>query len=303
MELADLSRPGERKKLIWAAVLGVIAILFLWWTFIGFGSGTPTPSKTTSTQQTPGSRPVDNRAATSEDGVQIINVSDLAAVSPPTTIPIVQEARRNIFAYLEKPVAAPSPVVTPTPTPTPTPPVLLQAISPANVYAKTSDFVMEVSGDKFTSEMRIFIDGRELTTKYKGPQQLSGSVSAAIIANPGMRKVEVRTTDGRMYSNSIGLSIAPPPVPNYTYVGIFGTKHYVNTGLLQDKNNKEILSVQLGDLLGGRFRVTSISDKEIVFTDTNLKIKHTLNMTEGERTSGSPISRPTPRVDAEDDEP
>ena len=36
MELADFSKPGERKKLIWAAVLGLIAIIFLWWTFIGF---------------------------------------------------------------------------------------------------------------------------------------------------------------------------------------------------------------------------------------------------------------------------
>src|SRR6476469_1607849 len=147
MELADLNRPGEKKKLIWAAVLGVIAILFLWWTFIGFGSRTPTPARTTSTPQTSGSRPLDNRAATSDDGAQIINVSDLTAVTPPTTIPIVQEPRRNIFAYLEKPVAAPTPVVTPTPTPTPTPPVLLATISPSNVYAKTSDFVMEVSGD------------------------------------------------------------------------------------------------------------------------------------------------------------
>lgn len=303
MELADLSRPGEKKKLIWAAVLGVIAILFLWWTFIGFGSSKSTPVRTTNTSQTSGNRPVDNRAATSDDGAQIINVSDLTAVTPPTTIPIVQEPRRNIFAYLEKPVVAPTPVVTPTPTPTPTPPVLLQAISPSNVYAKTSDFVMELSGDKFTAEMRIFIDGGELPTKYKGPQQMTGSVSANLIANPGTRKVEVRTPDGRVYSNPVQLSIAPPPVPNYTYVGIFGTKHYVNTGLLQDKNNKEILSVQLGDLLGGRFRVTSISDRQIVFTDTNLKIKHTLTMTEGERTAGAPVSRPTPRVDAEDDEP
>src|ERR1051325_10161838 len=50
MELADFSRPGERKKLIWAAVLGLIAIIFLWWAFIGFGKSTPTvparPSQT-----------------------------------------------------------------------------------------------------------------------------------------------------------------------------------------------------------------------------------------------------------------
>jgi len=134
--------------------------------------------------------------------------------------------------------------------------------------------------------------------------RLLPEVPAAIIANAGIRQVEVRTPDSRAYSNKVGLSVAPPPTPNYTYVGIFGTKHYVgDTALLQDKNNKELLGVQRGDILSGRFRVTSISEKEVVFLDTNLKIKHTLNMTEGERAAGSPQSRPTPRVDAEDDEP
>jgi len=60
--------------------------------------------------------------------------------------------------------------------------------------------------------------------------------------------------------------------------------------------------VYRGDVVGGRFRVTSISEKELVLIDTTLKIKHTLPMTEGEKGAG-PLSRPTPRVDAEDDEP
>ena len=308
MELADFNKPGERKKLISALVLGLVAIVFLWWTFIGFGGRTPTVSRPTSTptQQPTGRQAAQTQtrtAAGSQNTPQVIDASDLQPISNSLRVPIVPEPARNIFAFYEKPVALPTPVVTPTSTPTPTPPVLLAAISPPNVYAKTADFTLEVTGDKFTPEMRIFVDGRELATKYKGPQQMSAPMTAAMIAVPGLRQVGVRTPDGRVYSNQIGLSVAPPPTPNYSYVGIFGTKHFVNTGLLQDKNNKEILSVQLGDLLGGRFRVTSISEKEIVFIDTNLKIKHTLSMTEGERTAGAPSSRPTPRVDAEDDEP
>ncbi len=42
MQLVDLSKPGEKKKLIGAAVLGLVAIVFLWWMLIGFDSGTPT---------------------------------------------------------------------------------------------------------------------------------------------------------------------------------------------------------------------------------------------------------------------
>jgi len=76
----------------------------------------------------------------------------------------------------------------------------------------------------------------------------------------------------------------------------------VDTAILQDKGSKEVLNVQRGDVLGGRFRVTSISDKELVLVDTNLKIKHNLAMSEGERGSTNPLTRPTPNVDV-DDEP
>jgi hypothetical protein len=75
-----------------------------------------------------------------------------------------------------------------------------------------------------------------------------------------------------------------------------------DVALVQERNNKNIINAVRGDVLGGRFRVTSISEKELVLTDTTLKIKHTIAMSEPDKGSG-PLSRPTPRVDAEDDEP
>jgi hypothetical protein len=227
----------------------------------------------------------------------------LRPISWPPSIPGVPEAKRNIFAYYEPPPPTEkAPSSEPTPTPTPTPPVLLAAISPANVYARTAEFTLDVSGDKFSPELRIYVDGRDLATKYRSPQQLSSTISAAMIATPGARQIIVRSPDGRLYSNTVSLSVAPPPVPNYSYVGIIGPTSHVDTAILQDKSNKEILNVQRGDVLGGRFRVTSISDKELVLVDTTLKIKHNLTMIEGEKGSG-PLSRPTPTVAAEDDEP
>jgi hypothetical protein len=112
----------------------------------------------------------------------------------------------------------------------------------------------------------------------------------------------VRSTDGKLYSNSATLSIAAPPIPNYSYIGILGTPRYVDTAILQDKANKDTLNVQRGDLLAGRFRVTSISEKEVVVVDNNLNIKHKLPITaQGDK--GNPLQRPTPRVESEDDEP
>jgi hypothetical protein len=98
--------------------------------------------------------------------------------------------------------------------------------------------------------------------------------------------------------------VTAPPVPNYNYVGLLGKpRHIGDTAMLQDKNSKEVVSVQRGDVVGGRFRVTSIADREVVLVDTNLKIKHLLALTnDGERGS-FPQGRPTPKVASEDDEP
>jgi len=304
MQLSDIRNPGERNKLILAAVLGLVAIVFLWWTFFGFGSsstkvspraaGQPLPSAVSRRTTTAPAQSVVEFKGSDLDQLQPVNF-EYAAITVP-------EARRNIFIYYEKPVAPVVEPSVPTPTPTPVPPVLLASLSPANVYARTGDFTLEISGDKFTPQLRVVIDNNELPTRYINPQQLSTTVTAAVIANPGARQVMVRSADGKLYSNTAALSVAAPPTPNYSYIGIIGTHKFVDTAILQDKASKETLNVQRGDLLGGRFRVTSISEKEIVVVDNNLKVKHTLAMTtQGDR--GNPNQRPTPRVDSEDDEP
>lgn len=305
MQVVDLSKPGEKKKLLIAAGLGLGAILVLWWALFGFGSSSNTrPPTRTSATATPALRnnQIPPRQQTPDRETQSLadNLSPVEFVQSSYSAP---EAKRNIFSYYEPPKVQPKPVTTPTPTPEPPPPVLLASVSPSNVYARTSDFKLEVAGDRFTPAMRIFVDGRELPTTYKSPQQLSTTISASLIAAPGTRSVVVRTPDNSLYSAPLAIQVAAPPVPNYNYVGIISPQDRVtDTALVQDKNNKNILKVYRGDLLSGRFRVTSISEKELVLVDTSLKIKHTLAMSEGDKSAGA-LSRPTPRVDSEDDEP
>jgi hypothetical protein len=303
MQMSNIRNPDERRKLIWAGALGMVAIVLLWWTFFGFGSSKPTTQPATVPPARSGvTRPTASttspKTSVEVTGDVLDQLKPVNWVASPVSAP---EARRNIFVYeVPKPAVVPSTLSTPTPTPTP--PVLLASLSPANVYAKTGDFTLEISGDKLTPQMRVVIDNNELPTRYVGPQQVSATVPAAVIVNPGTRQVMLRSIDGKLYSNSATLNVAAPPTPNYTYVGIIGTRHYVDTAILQDKGSKETLNVQRGDLLGGRFRVTSISEKELVLIDTNLKIKHSLALSnQGER--GNPSQRPTPRVDSEDDEP
>ena len=305
MQRVDLNKPGEKKKLIAAGGLGLAALVVLYWVFIGFDSGTPTttrpqpspsPQRAGQTTQRP-NVPTASQEAQSAKNFTEVNYGPSSYNAP--------EARRNIFAYYEPPpvTAKPAPS-TPTPTPEPPPPVLLASVSPSNVYARTADFKLDAAGDKFTPEMRIYVDGRELPTSFKNPQQVSATIPAAFITNPGARNIVVRTPDNRLFSNQQTVNVAAPPTPNFSYIGIISPNNRIaDTALVQDKSNKNILSVLKGDVIGGRFRVTSISDKELVLTDTTLKIKHTLAMSEGDKGAGGPLSRPTPRVDAEDDDP
>jgi hypothetical protein len=303
MQISDIQNPGERKKLIWAGALGFVALVLLWWTFIGFGSSPNKVAQRPTAVPSPG-----NRSATAQTQPSPLPdlkddvIERLKPINFETLAPAVAEAKRNIFAYYEappKPVVAPS---VPMPTPTPTPPVLLASVSPSNTYARTGDFTLEVSGDKFTPQLRIVIDNTELPTRYISPQQLSATVPASLIANAGGRQVLTRSADGKLYSNTITLTVNAPPTPNYDYVGIIGTRRYIDTAIVQDKGSKEMLNVQRGDVLGGRFRVTSISEKELVFIDTNLKIKHTVPFSvSGEK--GNALQRPTPRAASDDDEP
>jgi hypothetical protein len=304
MQMIDIQNPSERKKLIGAGVLGMLALVLLWWTFVGFGtSGSKVSSTAENGSKAPLSRSTLSKAQP-QTPVELKGdlLDQLRPVDYVYSLPNVPEAKRNIFVYYEPPPPPPvKPSVTPTPTPTPTPPVLLASLSPSNVFARTSDFTLEVSGDKFTPQLKVLIDNNEMATRYISPQQLSATVLAVVIANPGGRQVMLRSADGALYSNSVALSVAAPPIPNFTYVGIIGTHRHIDTAILQDKASKEILNVQRGDLLGGRFRVTSISEKELIVVDSNLKIKHTLAYsTQGER--GNALQRPTPRVEGEDDE-
>ena len=309
MQAIDLSKPGEKRKLIWAAALGFVALIVLWWVFFGFGGSSP--SKTPQAGASPTQRTTRQTAATQQQPAQPVsnNVADLARFTPieyqPSSYNAPDTTGRNIFAYYVPPPPAVKVVPEPVPSPTPPPPLLLASMSPSNVYARSADFKLEVAGDKFTPATKIYFEGRELQTTYISPQQLSGNVTAALIAAPGTRNIVVRTPDNSLYSAPAVMSVAAPPLPNYTYVGIISPNNRVDdVAIVQDKSDKnKIMNVRRGDLLSGRFRVTSISDKELVMMDTNLKITHKLPMTEGDKNFGNPLTRPTPRVESEDDEP
>ncbi len=294
MQLFDPNNPNEKKKMIAAAVLGVAAIAVLGYVFFG-GSSTKPPTNNPIAKASPASTKItkDNPDTLTDDPsvYQPVVYNGVVAAG--------SEADRNIFAYYEPtPKPLPPPYI-PTPTPAPTPPLTISSLTPSNVYAGTpADFSLQVMGDKFTPAFRITIDGRDLPTRFVNAQQLLTTVPATLIANPGVRQGMVRSNDVTLYTNTLNLNVTPPPTPNYNYIGIIGKPRFNDTAVLQDKGSKDLVNVQRGGLVGGRFRVSSISEKEIVLVDTTLKIRHTITFTVDSPTN--PQFRPPVRTSDEE---
>jgi hypothetical protein len=294
MQLFDPNNPNEKRKMIAAGVLGILSIGVLGYVLFG-GSSKKT---TTVTNTSPKSSPAPVKTPGTDP--QEIEPSAFQRVVFTNNVPAVSEADRNIFAYYEPtPKPTPPPYI-PTPTPMPTPPLMISSVSPPSVYARTpADFNLQVMGDKLTAALHIVMDGRDMPTKFVNAQMLTTTVPMSLITNSGSRSVMVRTANGQVYSNTLSITVMPPPTPNYTYVGLIGKPRFNDTAVLQDKSTKDLVNVQRGDVVGGHFRVSSISEKEVVVIDTNLKIKHTIGFTLDNGTN--PQFRPPVR--STDDEP
>ena len=295
MKLFDPKNPNEKKKMIAAAVLALVAILVLGYVFFGGNSSQP-PTNQIVRSSPPPRLPKD-------PGVQPPppdDSSDYQRVVFNRSIPPVDDASRNIFAFYEPPPPTPKPSIIPTPTPTPTPPMTIQSLSPMTVFAGTpADFTLQVTGDKFTPAVHVLLYGRDLPTRFISPQQLFATVSQTWIKNPGVRQVMARSTDNTLYSNTVPFNINQPTAPNFNYVGLIGKPHGNDTAVLQDKSSKDFIRVQRGDPVGGRFRVFSISEKEVVLVDATLKIPFHLSFTVDQNSPGTPYRPPARTVDDE----
>ncbi|MDT5262003.1 MAG: hypothetical protein QOC61_1007 [Acidobacteriota bacterium] len=309
MALFEGKTPAERNKMIAAIVLPLLALIFV----VRMLSGPSTPSGTNANasvrrtsratgqpRQTP-----PNANTTPDTQEDTVNITEINCCAEPYVGP---DAGRNIFAFYVKPEKPVGPVTpaTPEPTPPPPPPLVLASLAPQSVFARTGNFTLQVSGDKFGPAARVYIDGQELPTQYKSMQQLTATVPAALIANPGQRPVIVRTPDGKLFSNPQTLNVMQPPAPTYTYVGFLKrARANGNTAVLKDQKG-ELYSVHQGELVEGRFRVIEISERGVEVVDKDLNIKHTMPFVDARGTlSGrAPGSiQPPPPSEEGDEEP
>jgi hypothetical protein len=283
MKLFEGKSPSERNKIIVALVLGVLSVLALGnMIFAPFSSRKKSITVNVSPTATVSSSP--NRtgdtvvtALPKQSEIDEIYTRIPVAVQYP---PGASDPGRNIFAFYEPPIPTPfsptpyvekTPKPTPTPTPPPPPPLVLSFISRQSAYAGEKAFKLEVGGDKFTPGTYIFFNGAQLPTNYISPQQLSAEIPANYIAGAGQKTIEVRSPDGTLYSNPIYFNVQAPPMPQFQYLGVVARKRGNNdTAYIMEQGKTLPTSVRLGDPIGGRFRLISITPTKLLVQDIQL---------------------------------
>lgn len=299
MKLFEGKSPTERNKIIAAMVLGLLSLVALYLAFGPSGKKTTTTASKSPTPKpsvSPGSAP--EQQMPSLDAIDSVYGSTLISYNGETLS--APDPGRNIFAFYEPPPATPyvaTPIPeTPMPTikPPPTPPVLITFVNPQGLFAGTKAFRMEVSGDKFTPETRIYFNGNEMPTSFISPQQLATDIPANFIAQSGGRIIEVRSPDGKLWSNQYQFNIQEPPRPQFQYVGMIARKRANNdTAYFQESGKPLPFGHRLNDIVAGRFRLISISAAEVIFEDTSLGFKHKLALFRPAAGSGGAPAAPT----------
>lgn len=316
MKLFEGKSPTERNKIIAALVLGAMALLALTYTFGGsffggsfFGGSRTKVNVAVTASPTPTASPRSNTTVTALPSDEEMN--DVYTTTPVVYSPgsfYAPDAGRNIFAFYEPPpptpyvpTPTPTPYIEPpkTPVPTPTPEFLVGYVTPQSVFAGSKTFRLEVNGDRFTPESLIYLNGSQLPTTFISQQKLVADVPSNFISNAGAIYIIVRTPDGSLYSNQVALTVQAPPVPQFQYIGMIARQRFNNdTAYFQEQGKQTPFGARLNDVIGGRFRLISISSEKTIFEDVNLGFKHQLALFRppvgGTTTTGAGQNNPNP---------
>ena len=292
--------------MIAAIVLGVLALGSLAFAFGPglFSSGTKVTVTASPTPKPSASVPVNpNDLKMPSQDVQYFGYTTTPVVY--NGVPGGPEPGRNIFAFYEPPkpctpnVDCPPPTPPPsTPLPTPTPPdIEIAMVNPQSVYAGSRGFRLEINGLRMQPDARIYLSQTELPTTFVNETKMVADVPANMIASEGPRQILIQTIDGKKHSNQVMLTVQAPPKPGFQYIGMIARKRSNNdTAYFMESGRQTPISARLNDIVGGRFRLTSISAEETLFEDVNLGFKHRVALhrpAPGTTSSGQP---PRPNI-------
>ena len=307
MALFEGKTTTERNKIIAAGVLGLVALIAL---YMAFGRGLFGGSSSAAVKSSPTPRPTATPSANRDDAkLPTFSEQDFAyqttAVEYRPGSSYAPDPGRNIFAFYEPPPPCipgkdcpppPTPKPTPTPipaTPAPTPAMMISMLDPGLVYAGVRQFKLEITGDRFTSDARIYFNQTEMPTTFVDGQHLTTNIPSNLIAQEGSRQVIVQTPSGLTYSNQMMLTVMAPPKPLLQYIGMIGRKRYNNdTAYFTDGSKPTPFGARLNDVVKGQFRLVDISPTEVVFEDINLGFRHRIPISQATNTGGGSPGAP-----------
>lgn len=283
MKFLEGKTSTEKKKIAAAAGLGLIALISL---YLAFGRGGSSPSTTAKSSPTPRPsvtpRNVDDRPLPTVDEQQFQYETTPVDYRPGNSY--APDPGRNIFAFYEPPPPCPPSICPPTPPPTPKmtpiptpvpPPLMVSFVNPQSMYAGSQGFKLEVNGDKFTPDTKIYFNGNQLPTNFISSQKLTTDIPANFITQEGPRQITVQNADRSLYSNETMLTVQAPPRPSFQYIGMIARKRYNNdTAYFTEGSRPTPFGARLNDVVGGRFRLINITAAEVIFEDTSLGFKH-----------------------------
>ena len=186
----------------------------------------------------------------------------------------VDKERGSIFGYWIKPPDPP-------PIPPPPPPIQLTGVNPAGAVAGTPRKVtLTIFGNKMPEDAQVYFEGNPKASRRAGENQLAIDLEPgeyAYARNIGI-EVKGKSDPAKMNSNIITFNVQAAPEPQFRYIGRLGDQ-----GIFDLPATKEVKRLTRGELIGGQWRIDSITDQAVELTHTQYEIKRRVPMTDKTR--------------------
>lgn len=258
-----------QKKLKALGILcGVVALILVYQYFIG-SAPAPITEKANPTAQTDKSKrvrwdqvlteqnPKDKTANTAGYVPVSLDVDALA-----NKLEGGSDVGRNLFDYPPPPI--------PPPPPPPLPPtIVLNSISPTNVYAKTKPFEVVVRGSNFSLNMRLYLNGNPnfAQTILVSDSEIKALVPANYFDRAGRLRFELKVPGQELsfFSRPLEISVLEPEDPNrlFKIIGHFtDPKGNPATVLAENggnQNNPKTTIAKVDDTIFNKWKVISIN--------------------------------------------
>ena len=200
-----------------------------------------------------------------------------------TQMPEALPIGRNLFQNIHSFDKGSSQEIIPTAKVTPALAVMqINELIPNKIYLQNRSIKLLVKGTNLNESLKVYANNRLLETNFKDSSELESILPKELLFVEGTLSIEVKAQKlgKEIISNTLPLTIARPPMPSFTFVGMFSDADGQNTKLLL-RVGAEDLTVSVGDLIKNRWKISNLSGEFLAFEDRETGLSY--RMKKGER--------------------